>query len=107
VFDEIGDKDGCAESAEGLAMLAIAHDDHARAARLFGLATLLREDAGTQSPAPQRAEVERGLDVTRSRLGQTTFDTEWQAGREMSVGDAIELTGALARTTGDDEPRVR
>jgi predicted ATPase len=96
VFDEIGDRDGCAESVEGLAMLAVAHDDHARAARLFGLATLLREDAGTQSPAPQRAEVDRNCDAARRRLGEVEYEAAWQAGRGLSVGEAIALAGALA-----------
>lgn len=100
LFDDIGDADGCAECLEGLAMLANARDDGRRAAQLFGLATVLRKEAGTQSAAAQRAEVERELDITRTRLDQTTFDTEWQAGHELSVADAIELVGVLARTTG-------
>jgi predicted ATPase len=107
LFDEVGDKDGCAESAEGLAMLANAHGERALAARLFGLGSRLREESGTQSPATQRAELERELDITRERLDQATFDTEWQAGHETSVEDAFELVGALARTTGGDEEPTR
>jgi predicted ATPase len=103
VFDDIGDVDGCAECLEGLAMLGNSRDDGRRAAQLFGLAALLRKEAGTQSAAGQRAEVERELDITRSRLDQATFDTEWQAGHELSVDEAIELVGALVRTTDGHE----
>ncbi len=102
-FDEIGDADGCAECLEGLAMLANARDDSRRAAQLFGLAAVVRKEAGTQPAMFQLAEVERELDITRSRLDQATFDTEWQAGHEMSVEAAIELVGAFARTVGGME----
>ena len=97
LFDEIGDTDGCAESADGLAMLANAHGDHALAAQLFGLATRLREESGTLSPTAQRAEVEHELELTRERLGEPGFEASRQAGRELSVNEAIALAQTLAR----------
>jgi predicted ATPase len=99
-FDEIGDRDGCAESVEGLAMLANAYDDCARAAQLFGLATRLREESGTQSPAPQRAEVERELELARERLGASEFEASRHAGRELTVDEAIALVEGLAPVDG-------
>ena len=96
LFDEIGDKDGCAESAEGLAMLANAHGDYALAGKLFGLAALLREESGTQSPAPQRVEIESERDAAQRRLGREHYEAAWKAGRELSVNEAIALAEALA-----------
>jgi predicted ATPase len=96
LFDEIGDTDGCAESVEGLAMLANACDDCARAAQLFGLATRLREESGTQSPAPQRDEVERELELARGRLEASEFEASRHAGRELTVDEAIALAETLA-----------
>lgn len=105
LFDHIGDGDGSAECLEGLAMLANARDDGRRAARLFGLASAVRRQAGTQAAVYQLGEVERQLEITRSRLDQPTFDAEWQAGQSMSVEGAIALAGALALTTaGLEEP---
>jgi len=105
LLDDVGDGDGCAECLEDLAMLANARGDERRAAQLFGVAAVVREEAGTQPPLPRLAEIERELDSTRSRLGRTAFDAEWQAGREMSVEEAIALVGALAGGTGDlEEP---
>jgi hypothetical protein len=95
-FDEIGDGDGCAECVEGLAMLANAHGAWLPAARLFGLATLLRDNAGTQSPAAQRLEVEREREVTRTALGDAAYEAAWQTGRGLSVDEAVALAEAVA-----------
>ncbi len=96
LFDDIGDRDGCAECLEDLGMLGNARGDSRRAARLFGLADVVRREAGTQSALSHLAEVERELELTRSRLDRTTFDAEWRAGRELTVEEAIRLAEAHA-----------
>ncbi|MGZ4371284.1 MAG: tetratricopeptide repeat protein [Gaiellaceae bacterium] len=95
LIHEIGDADGSAECLERLAMLANAHEDWHRAARLLGLADLLRHEAGTTPAQFERAEAEKALATTRSRLGMAAFDAELRAGHEMSVEEAIEMAGAL------------
>ena len=94
LFHERYDADGLAEGIERLGMLANARSDHSAAARLFGLAAVLREKAGTLPALFDRAVLERELSATRDRLDPATFDAEWQSGREMSVDEAIELTDA-------------
>lgn len=92
---EIGDPDGSAESLERLAMLANARGDPHRAARLLGLAAVLRSQAGTTPPPFERAEIERVLETTREQLDEPEFDADWRAGQELTVEEAIELALSL------------
>lgn len=97
LFHEIGDADGSAESLERLAMLANAYANWDSAARLLGLAAVLRDQAGT-TPAPfERAEAEAAAATARRQLGDLAFDAARDAGRAMSVEEAIELAAALGR----------
>jgi tetratricopeptide (TPR) repeat protein len=90
LLHEIGDKDGSAACLESLAKVANASGDHPRAVRLFGLASVLREEAGTTPPALERAEAERELSTARAGIDPATFDAEWRAGREMTIDAALE-----------------
>jgi predicted ATPase len=95
MMDDIGDAEGSAESLERLAMLADAHEDWHRAARLLGLAAVLRDQAGTTPPQFDRVEAEGAAVTTRGRLGEAAFDAALGSGREMSVDEAIEMAAAL------------
>ena len=95
LVDEIGDPDGSAESVERLAMLANACGDPHRAARLLGLAAVLRSRAGTTPPPFDQAELEQALQTTRKQLDETEFDADWRAGQELTVEEAIELADPL------------
>jgi tetratricopeptide (TPR) repeat protein len=90
LLHEIGDKDGSAACLESLAKVANASGDHLRAVRLFGLASALREEAGTTPPALEQTEAERELNKARGQVDPATFDAEWQAGRQMSIDAALE-----------------
>ncbi|HET7354632.1 MAG TPA: DUF4062 domain-containing protein [Gaiellaceae bacterium] len=96
LVDEIGDPDGSAESVERLAMLANACGDPHRAARLLGLAAVLRSRAGTTPPPFDQAELDQALQTTRKQLDETEFDADWRAGQELTVEEAIELTDPSA-----------
>lgn len=93
-FDAFGDADGSADSLEYLAMLANARGDPCRAARFFGLAAARRDESGTSPALLHRAEVERESTLAQEKLGET-YQTEWHAGRAMSVAEAIETARAL------------
>lgn len=95
LMHDIGDAEGSAESLERLAMLANAHEDWDRAARLLGLAAVLRDQAGTVPPQFERVEAEAALATTRGRLGQAAFDAALGSGRELSVDEAIDMAAAL------------
>jgi predicted ATPase len=90
MFHEFGDKDGVAGSFDSLAKLSNATGDYAMAVRLFGLASALREEAGTTPPVPEREELERELSTARASVDATTFEAEWRAGRQMTVDAALE-----------------
>lgn len=89
IFREAGDMDGVAGSVDSLAKLSNASGDHASAARLFGLASALREEAGTTPPVPEREELELELAIARAGVDPDTFDAEWQAGRQMTIEAAL------------------
>jgi predicted ATPase len=90
---EIGDKDGIAGSLDSLAKLSNATGDHATAVRLFGLASALREEAGTTPSVPEREELERELSIARAGVDEASFDAEWRAGRDLSVDGALDAWG--------------
>jgi len=96
IFHARGDADGSAECLERLSMLANTWGDWHRAARLLGLAAVLREKAGTKPGAFERSERERALETARHRLGGKTFEQEWQAGQGLSLEEGISLAAAMA-----------
>ena len=89
LFNEIGDADGLAECFERLAMLANAKGDFNRAAQLFGVASVLRAEAGTLPALADQLEYERELELTRAQLDPATFEAAWAAGRGMALEQAI------------------
>lgn len=89
LFNEIGDADGLAECFERLAMLANAKADFNRAAQLFGVASVLRAEAGTLPALADQLEYERELELTRAQLDPATFEAAWVEGRGMALEQAI------------------
>jgi tetratricopeptide (TPR) repeat protein len=81
---------------EGLAGLAAARSRFADAARLCGVCEAMRERVGPGLPMADPAGHEHTLAVARAALGEADFSLEWQAGRAMTIDDAI----AAATTRG-------
>ncbi len=85
-----------------LAALAAAVDRAERAARLFGAAAALREEAGRLVVMlPERAVFERGEARARTALGPHAFAAAEAAGRtlprERAIAEAVTLADELAR----------
>jgi predicted ATPase/transcriptional regulator with XRE-family HTH domain len=77
------------ESLEGLAATAVARGQIERAVRLSGAAEALREAIGSfMSPAVQSMR-ESYLALARAQLDEATFEEAWEAGRAMSLKQAI------------------
>jgi predicted ATPase/DNA-binding CsgD family transcriptional regulator len=74
---------------EGVATLANARRQPARAARLFGAAESLRESAGMPLPPVNRADYERDLAAVRAQLDEAAFATAWAAGRALTLEEAF------------------
>jgi non-specific serine/threonine protein kinase len=73
-----------------------------RAARLIGAADALREASGRSLSPPDRAEHEHQHLALRRALGEAAFAAAWEAGRALSLDQAIEyaLTGSRAPAPG-------
>jgi len=86
----LGSRANVPESLEGLAACALAQGYIKRAVQLSGAAEALREAVGSSmSPAVQSIRADC-LARARSQLDEPTFTAAWEAGRAMSLEQAIE-----------------
>jgi hypothetical protein len=83
------DRRGIARCLQGLARMAVAHGQGARAARLFGAAEALREAMGIQLSCEEQEECERDFSIARSGLGESAFAAAWVEGRAMPVEQVV------------------
>jgi predicted ATPase len=84
-----GEKPLIPSALDCFAHLAFDEGDMARAARLSGAASRLREVSGARSyPAATRAR-ERWLATARETLGADAFGAAWEAGRAMTFEQAM------------------
>lgn len=93
---DLGDRSSIAGSLESIAALAAAEAYPARAIQLAGAATVIREAIGAQVSPMGRAMLDHWLVPLRQILGTEATALAWQAGRDMSVEQAVDL--ALAAT---------
>jgi predicted ATPase len=89
LFVALQDRRGVAECLEGWATLAALHSQPQRSARLFGAAEALREVSGAPLPPLERTPYDRTGDGVRKVLGEATFAVAWEAGRAMTLEQAI------------------
>jgi predicted ATPase/two-component SAPR family response regulator len=90
---EMGDLANVAYCLEGLATVAGARAEAERSARLFGAARGLLETIGVPVWTfykPDRSLYERTMADLRVRLGEAAFEAEFEVGRTMPPGRAIE-----------------
>ena len=117
LFQKLGATWGIAECLAGLARLAAGAAQFDVATRLFGSAARLSE---TQSIRPDQlaeravgthaASLEHDLEAMRSALGPRRFEALWEAGRELTVDDAVTVALAVSwlvmpEAVLDPEPR--
>ncbi|HEY7032469.1 MAG TPA: LuxR C-terminal-related transcriptional regulator [Thermomicrobiales bacterium] len=98
-----GDKRILALALEGAAALAATEGDARTAGHLFGAAERLRDAAGLPVEAPMRAVWDRGVATTRAALGEKAFAAAWEAGRALSLAEAI----AEATSTTEDRDTLQ
>jgi non-specific serine/threonine protein kinase len=105
LFKKVGATWGMLECLEGVARLALATGKPERAVRLFGCASAVRENIGLPLTGRIATRFEGAFARLRSTLGSGRFAAEWQAGRTLSLNDAVTLafpktaSGTLASTT--------
>jgi predicted ATPase/DNA-binding XRE family transcriptional regulator len=90
-FWELEDAWGTTEALEGIAALGEHRGAGTSAVEIAGATDALRERI-TMRPFPaDHAVLERSLDRLRASVGSVTWTARWQAGRAMSLDDAVEL----------------
>jgi predicted ATPase/class 3 adenylate cyclase len=86
---ELREVENVVHSLEAFATLAMTEGQLSKAARIYGAAAALRASVGA-SLAPQEQEVQNSLIATlKSRLSSDVFLSEWNAGQQMRMEDAV------------------
>jgi tetratricopeptide (TPR) repeat protein len=85
---ELGDTVALTEPLQGLAAVLIATGDPERGVRLLGAHEAIREQAGG-GPPPEWLRLGDPFSPSREHLGQDRYNAAWQAGRAMSVDQAV------------------
>jgi non-specific serine/threonine protein kinase len=89
---EVGDRRMMAFALEGLAAADAALASSLRAAQIWGAAERLREHIGSPHSADERSVYDRRVAAARAALGDdVALDRAWQAGRALTLEQAIEL----------------
>jgi len=89
-FWELEDVWGTTEGLEAMAAIRAAEDSSERAARTGGAAEVLRETMTIRPLAWDRIWTQRYMEGARAALGAEAWQMAWNAGRAMSVEDAVE-----------------
>src|SRR6266581_6161147 len=80
---------------EDLARIAAARGDAERAARALGSVANLREEAGAAPLPVEREAMDRLAGSLRVTLGEAAFATAFEAGRALSLTEALDLAATL------------
>jgi predicted ATPase len=86
---ELHDKEGAAYCLEGLASIATARGQVERAARLWGIAEMLRQVIGSPLMPADRARYDRLVADARAQADPAAWQVAWDAGRQMRLEQAI------------------
>jgi tetratricopeptide (TPR) repeat protein len=91
-FLELGSINSIPNLLDNFAALHAILGEPERGSRLWGAAERLREKTGGSVSPQHRAHREQDIESARDALGdEGAFDAAWQAGREMTMDQAIEL----------------
>jgi predicted ATPase/class 3 adenylate cyclase len=89
-WQHLGQRGAIAHQLESLAIVALARQQGARAARLLGAAETLRETSGAVHMAIEHAEYERTVADLRAQLPALDLEAAWTEGRAMAMDEAVE-----------------
>ncbi|HLK61561.1 MAG TPA: hypothetical protein VKU00_33745 [Chthonomonadaceae bacterium] len=94
---------------DALGQVAAARKQPGRAVRLFAASESLRETIGAARSPGETEEIERDLLTARQALGEAAFSEAQQAGRAMSLEQALayalEEAGASSQGSVTSTPR--
>jgi hypothetical protein len=87
---QLGDKWSFAWAIEEIAAVAVLGEKRfERAARLFGSASVLREDIESRRPDSEQALYDRSLKVLREKMAKQSMEKAWNEGKRLNVDQAI------------------
>ena len=92
---QLGNQPGIADSLNGHAFTADGQSQWGRAARLGGAAFALRESLGIPLHPVGRKRFDKAMASAREAVGEETFAAAWDAGRAMTVEQAVEYALAV------------
>jgi non-specific serine/threonine protein kinase len=95
-----GERPSAAEALAGLGVVAAKRDSAEQAARLFGAAKALGEAAGYVLHAPIQLWHDETLAAVRAALGESRFAAAWDAGRGLSLEQAVAEALVVAAAPG-------
>ena len=102
---KLGDKEIAARGISELAAIAAERGELRLAARLYGSVAALREAIGAPLAPTERAGHDEAVDAIRAGLLGNAFAAAWEAGRALSLDQAVTeaaaLTHAASRTNGN------
>ncbi len=99
LYRQLGDQRGIACNLEGMSAVACGQSQASRAARLGAAASALRASIGSPFPPAAQGKIDAQVAAVRAALGEAAFVAAWDAGRAMTMEQAMEY--ALA----DGEPQ--
>jgi predicted ATPase/class 3 adenylate cyclase len=88
-WKRLGHRAAIAHQLESFGYLALAHQDAARAGRLFAAAEALREATGIAMTPLERKEYDGAVAAVRAAVTESAFTSAWAQGRAMSMDQAI------------------
>jgi predicted ATPase/class 3 adenylate cyclase len=89
-FTRCGDPDGTAEAIESLGGIAAMEREPVRCVRLLAAAQAMRRKHRLPSAEPDRARIDRWLEVARGLLDEESFDAAWREGSQIEFDEAVE-----------------
>src|SRR5262249_33213318 len=103
---ERGDRRSVAESLMEFGLLAAGGGDPRRAARLLGAAAARLIELEIVEASFDQEDVAASAAEVRAQLGEAAFDAAWEAGRALSLDEAVALAlEQTAMSAQDGEPR--
>ncbi len=103
-WKRLGHRAAIAHQLECFATIALARQQYARAARLYGAAAALREKIGIAMTQPEKVEYDGQVADLRTKLDERTLAAAWAEGQALSMDQAIQL--ARERPAGDSPGAV-
>ena len=107
LWREVGTKVNLAESLENFALIAAMTGEPERAARLLGAAEALRVQIGVPVPPNDRDDsYGPSVAAARAQMTEADFEAAWEAGRALSLDDAIAYALERGRQHAPGGPQL-